>query len=75
MGGGITPGAFISPLVLCPEAALRKSGSQRKTREKQAEGVMVPCVASMPSGDWLGHLWPQRFIHPRSREAQCTKPW
>lgn len=45
MGVVVTPGAFISPLMLCPEAALRKSGSQRKTREKQAEGVVVPLLS------------------------------
>lgn len=74
MGGVITTGAFISPLVLCPEAALRKSESQRKAREEQAEGLMMPCLESIPSGDWLRPLWPQCFIHPREGAAQWSEP-
>lgn len=33
-------------------------------REKQAEGVMLPFLESVPSGDWLGHLWSQVFHSP-----------
>ena len=58
MGGVLTTGAFISPLGLCPKAARSISGSQRQMREKQAEGMMLPCLELIPNGDWLELLQP-----------------
>lgn len=71
-GGIITSLCLV---VLCPTADSEEIEKPKKDEKEtnRDNGVALPRVQCVPSGDKLGHQGRQGFVRPRRQEAQGTK--